>query len=69
MQEAADGPVQSLVLDLGLRVIRQGGNSQGSAEMRELVAVASRLCGGGGGGGDPTVVKLAQQLVAEAGGA
>ena len=65
LQEGADGAVQSLVLDLALRLVRGGGG----ADLRSLIGAASRLSGGGGGAGavDPSVAKLAQQLLAEAG--
>lgn len=73
MQGGAEEPTQSFVLDLGLRVVRLGGGAApvDTAEMRDLIGVALRLSDPmrGGGGGDPTVTKLAQQLLAEAGAA
>ena len=63
LQDVADVAVQSLVLDLALRLVRGG---VGAAHLRSLAHAAARLADGSGAGMDPNVASLAQQLVAEA---
>ena len=64
LQDGADAAVQSLVLDLALRLARGG---VGTSQWRSLARAAARLADGGDADTDPNVVSLAAQLVAEAG--